>query len=188
MKQPSATPQITTLRKLVVNHKHIDLRKHVLHLSKWVRRIMSKSPLEHLELSQDVFGYPKEPHLNYRGLVEHVSHKHGGTIRILRLIHGYVDSAIIALLCEKCSNLEEASLGVNMITLVGLTSNHHFSVKTYGNLFRSPNSLERPPRYQSYDESLFGCATSNRPRSRRVSPIKSQPSSSTHSSVQTYGT
>ena len=59
------------------------------------------------------------PYLKFRGLVEHISHKHGGTIRVLRLVHGYIDSATATLLCQKLLNLEEASLGVNMSTLVG---------------------------------------------------------------------
>lgn len=127
MKQPPSTSRITTLRKLVVNHKRIDFHDHVLHLSKWVRRITSDSHLEHLELAVDGLEHFRGPYLNYRGLVEHVSHRHGGTIRILLLMHGYVDSATITLLCQKCPNLEEASLGVNMNTLVGWASNQHFS-------------------------------------------------------------
>lgn len=129
MKQPSATPRITTLRKLVVNHRNVDFHEHTLHLSKWVRRITLDSPLEHLELAVDGLEYFRGPYLNYRGLVEHVSHKHGGTIRVLRLMHGYIDLATVTLLCQKCSNLEEASFGVNMSTLVGLISNHHPFVK-----------------------------------------------------------
>lgn len=132
MKQPSTVPRITALRKFVVNHSNVDFHNHVLHLSKWVRRITFNSQLEHLELVVDGFEYFRGPYLNYRGLVEHVSHKHWGTIRILRLMHGYIDSATIALLCQKCSNLEEASLGVNMSTLVSLKLDRPFPMNLLG--------------------------------------------------------
>ena len=158
MKQPSTRPQITTLRKFVVNHKHVDFQSHVHHLSKWVRRIISHSHLEHLELVIDGFEYFRGPYLNYGGLVEHISHKHGCTIRILRLMHGYTDSATIALLCQKCPNLEEASLGVNMSTLVGLVSDWR------------PSSLTRPsPIAQVPSKSCFivEAATSRLPRLQR---------------------
>lgn len=121
MKQPVTVPRITTLRKLVVNHKHICFRDHVNHLCKWVRRITSQSYLEHLEFAVDDSEYFRGPYSNYSGLVEHISHKHGRTIRVLRLAHAYVDSATVTLLCQKCPNLEEASLGVNIRTLVCIT-------------------------------------------------------------------
>ncbi|KAF9649725.1 hypothetical protein BDM02DRAFT_3094307 [Thelephora ganbajun] len=121
MKQPTTVPRITTLRKFVVNNRHVCFRNHVTYLSKWVRRITSHSRLEHLEFAIDNFEYFRGPYLNYGGLVEHISHKHGRTIRVLRLMHGYIDSATVALLCQKCPNLEDASLGVNICTLVGFT-------------------------------------------------------------------
>ena len=127
MKQPATVPRITSLRKLVVNHKHISFRDHVNHLSKWVRRITSQSRLEHLELAVDDLEYFRGPYSNYGGLVEHISHKHGQTIRVLRLTHGYVDSATVTLLCQKCPNLEDASLGVKIDTLVRITSDQVFS-------------------------------------------------------------
>ena len=122
MKQPTTVPQITTLRKLVVYHQHIYFRDHVNHLSKWVRRITAPSHLEHLELAVDDLEYFRGPYSNYGGLVEHISHRHGQTIRVLRLTHGYVDSATITLLCQKCPNLEDLSLGVNIETLVSFAS------------------------------------------------------------------
>lgn len=122
MKQPAIIPHITTIRKFVVNHKHICFRDHVNHLSKWIRRITSKSHLEHLELAVDDLEYFRGPYANYGGLVEHISHRHGPTIRILRLTHGYTDSATITLLCQKCPNLEDISLGVNVDTLVRFIS------------------------------------------------------------------
>jgi len=123
MKQPTTVPRITTIRKLVVYHQHIYFRDHVNHLSKWVRRITAQSHLEHLELAMDDLEYFRGPYSNYGGLVEHISHRHGQTIRVLRLTHGYVDLIAIALLCQKCPNLENVSLGVNMETLVRVTSN-----------------------------------------------------------------
>lgn len=126
MKQPATVPRITTLRKLVVNHKHMYFRDHVNHLSKWVRRITSQSRLEHLEFAVDDLEYFRGPYSSYSGLVEHISHKHGRTIRVLRLTHAYVDSATVALLCRKCPNLEEVSLGVNIRTLVRITSARFF--------------------------------------------------------------
>ena len=123
MKQPATVPRITTLRKLVVYHQHIYFRDHVNHLSKWVRRITAQSHLEHLELAVDDLEYFRGPYSNYGGLVEHISHRHGQTIRVLRLTHGYVDSITIALLCQKCPNLENVSLGVNIETLVRFALN-----------------------------------------------------------------
>jgi hypothetical protein len=128
MKQPTTVHHITTLRKLVVNHKQISFRDHVNHLSKWVRRITSQSHLEHLELAVDDLEYFRGPYSNYGGLVEHLSHRHGQTIRVLRLTHGYLDSATISLLCRKCLNLEEVSLGVNVDALVCAILNQVFSL------------------------------------------------------------
>jgi hypothetical protein len=141
MKQPSTDPQIMSLRKLVVNYRCLGFREHVLHLSKWVRRITSSSQLEHLELDVDDFEFFRGPYLDYSGLVEHISYKHGGTIRVFRLMHGHIGSAAISLLCQKCPNLEEVSLGVNMNTLVGLISNLFFSSD-----LRKPSVARVPPK------------------------------------------
>ena len=127
MKQPPYSPQITSLRKFVVNYRHIDFREHVLHLSRWIRKIVSWSRLEHLELVMENCEYFRGPYLNYGGLVEHISHRHGGTIRVLRLMHSYIDSTTVSMLCQKCPNLEETSFGVNMSTLVGQCKTNVFS-------------------------------------------------------------
>jgi len=132
MKQPATVPRITTLRKLVVYHQHIYFRDHVNHLSKCVRRITAQSHLEHLELVVDDLEYFRGPYSNYGGLVEHISHRHGQTIHVLRLTHGYVDSATITLLCQKCPNLENVSLGVSIETLVRVASNDFFSLHPTG--------------------------------------------------------
>jgi len=130
MKQPTTVPQLPTLRKFVVNHKHVCFRDHVNHLSKWVRRITSQSHLDHLELAVDDLEYYRGPYSNYSGLVKHVSHKHGRTIRVLRLTHGYVDSPTATLLCQKCPNLEDFSLGVSIDTLVRVLLNRLFFRQT----------------------------------------------------------
>ena len=127
MKQPTVVARITTLRKLIVNHRQICFRDHVSHLSKWVRRITSQSHLEHLELAMDDLEYFRGPYSNYGGLMEHISHRHGRTIRVLRLTHAYIDSATVTLLCQKCPNLEDFSLGVNVDTLVRIPSIQVFS-------------------------------------------------------------
>lgn len=145
MKQPTTVPRITTLQKLVVNHKHIFFRDHVNHLSKWVRRMTAQSHLEHLELAMDDLEYFRGPYANYGGLVEHISYRHGRTIRVLRLTHGYIDSATITLLCQKCPNLEDISLGVNADTLVRVTSNEPF----LPDLTRSPPQREFPQKAAS---------------------------------------
>jgi hypothetical protein len=147
MKQPTTAPRIMSLRKLGVNHKQIEFQEHVRHLSRWVRRITSQSQLEHLELTVDYFERFKGPYLNYGGLVEYVSQKHGRTIRILRLMHGYIDPATITLLCQRCPNLEEVSLGVNVRTLVSLTSNRHFRLRWPG-----PSQREFPQDAASLTE------------------------------------
>lgn len=130
MKQPTTVPRITVLRKLVVNHKPICFRDHVNHLSKWVRRITSRSHLEHLELVVDDLEYFRGPYSNYSGLIEHISYRHGRTIRALRLTHGYVDLGTITLLCQMCPNLEDVSLGVSIDTLVRVIGSAFFFRQT----------------------------------------------------------
>jgi len=181
MKQPIAVPRIETLRRFVVNHRHIYFRDHVNHLSKWVRRITSQSHLEHLELAMDDLEYFRGPYSNYGGLVEHISYRHGRTIRVLRLTHGYVDSATVALLCQKCPHLEDVSLGVNVDTLVRDTLTPLFSfARLDKDLSHSANSLKRPPLCQSYDRSSSEYATSRRTKSQGFSPMNSRQISSRH--------
>jgi hypothetical protein len=153
MKQPPTAPQITTLRKFVVNHTHIDFLSHVHHLSRWVRRITFRSHLEHLELVMDNFEYFRGPYLNYGGLVEHISYKHGGSLRVLRLTHGYIDSTTIALLCQQCPNLEEISLGVSMSTLVGFPS----TVRSCSDLTRGLPAARIPPKGRPVIKTTPGC-------------------------------
>ena len=182
MKQPTMVPRITPLRKFIVNHKHIHFRDHVNHLSKWVRRITSQSHLEHLELVLDDLEHFRGPYSNYGGLVEHISHRHGQTIRVLRLTHGYVDSATISLLCQKCPNLEDASLGVNMDTLVSVKFNKlfFFFARLNQDLPRSTNFLKRPPRCPSCDRSSSEYATPKRSRLQNFSPMSWQQTSLRH--------
>ena len=58
----------------------------------WIRRLIYFSPLEHIEIicddAEDYFPYG--PHISYDGLIEHLNHRHYGTLRELRMKHAFI--------------------------------------------------------------------------------------------------
>ncbi|TFK88123.1 hypothetical protein K466DRAFT_489557 [Polyporus arcularius HHB13444] len=113
--RPSIIPRLPNLRHLTVHYTHVTTRTDAAHLYKWIRRVITHSPLAslHLMCESEVYG----PAPSFDPLLEHLSARHAATLRRLDMKDCLVGDAALRGFCRKCEALEELSVGVSLDTL-----------------------------------------------------------------------
>ena len=88
-------------------------------MCKWIRRLTSSAVLEELELvCDDADEHPGGPHISYDGLVEHLTTKHHGSLRSLRMNHAFIGIPALRNVFTKCRQLEELSITTRIEIIV----------------------------------------------------------------------
>ncbi|KAI0640962.1 hypothetical protein C8Q79DRAFT_1004016 [Trametes meyenii] len=123
--RPSHVPYLPHLRDLTIYYTNTLTRDYTDHLCRWIRRLISKSPLISLRLlcENGIDG----PSVSFDPLAEHLSLKHATRLRALEMPHSFVGRKMFITLCSLCSELEELTLGISSDAL--------------GDIFSSPNAL-----------------------------------------------
>ena len=114
--RPSITPRLLHLRHLTVHYSNISTREHANRFCRWVRRVISHSPLESLRLicENEAFG----PAVSFDPLAEHLTLKHAVRLRILDMRDCFVGKGLFLALCRSCTSLEELRVSISQDTLV----------------------------------------------------------------------
>lgn len=110
---------LPNLIKFTIQYSPIYSRADVRHLSRWVRRAVSSSQhLYALRLQSDALPSERGTNLSFDGLVNHLAHRHGRTLRILDLGAAYIGQHAVSTLASLCGCLEELTVGLRAETLV----------------------------------------------------------------------
>lgn len=84
----------------------------------WIRRIISFSKLESLHLIDDASPSVCGASVSFDGLGEHISKRHGPTIKYLNLGSAFLGLPGLRHLCQCCPKLELLRIAVSLDTLV----------------------------------------------------------------------
>ncbi|KAF5375445.1 hypothetical protein D9615_007974 [Tricholomella constricta] len=103
LKPPKFLPNLTRLKYFAVNYIPTHTRHDVLALCRWVKRIISFSPLEHIRLMC------VEPPVSipFDSLVDHLVKKHHKTLRVLDFGYAYAGVDAAKAVFTSCLQLEE---------------------------------------------------------------------------------
>ncbi|KAL5525283.1 hypothetical protein ACEPAF_9153 [Sanghuangporus sanghuang] len=114
--------RLQSLTHLKVRHAHTNSRIQAVKMCVWVRRLISASCLEELEVVCANSGLQQCPSrgpghgIRYDGLIEHLSARHRETLRVLRMPGSYLSKRSIKKLLGKdgkgCDMLEELENGI----------------------------------------------------------------------------
>ncbi|KAG9217720.1 hypothetical protein CCMSSC00406_0003591 [Pleurotus cornucopiae] len=115
---PKSVPPFPRLRSLSVKHPILETRQDVDRLCVWIRRIISSSKLESLHLISDASPFACGASVSFDGLGEHISKRHGPTIRHLNLGSAFLGLPSLRQLCQCCPKLELLRIAVSLDTLV----------------------------------------------------------------------
>ena len=91
-------------------------------MCKWIRRLVSFSPLEYLEIvcdDRDQF-YGGGPNISYDGLVDHLILKHSKTLRSLCMKDAYIGDSQLERLLEECHSLDTLTVSISPTLYVRL--------------------------------------------------------------------
>ncbi|KAL5498375.1 hypothetical protein ACEPAH_2517 [Sanghuangporus vaninii] len=136
--------RLQSLKHLKVRHSHTNSRIQAVKMCVWIRRLISASCLEELEVvcenSDSQQCPPRGPGhgIRYDGLIEHLSARHRETLRVLRMPGSYLSKRSISKLLGKDGK------GYNMIEELKLCNGtlSHLSLKeSLGDLLDSASRM-----------------------------------------------
>ncbi|KAF4588623.1 hypothetical protein EYR40_010176 [Pleurotus pulmonarius] len=158
---PKSVPPFPRLRSLSVKHSILDTRQDVDRFCVWIRRIISFSKLESLHLIDDTSPSVCGASVSFDGLGEHISKRHGPTIKYLNLGSAFLGLPSLRHLCQCCPKLELLRIAVSLDTLSkfgtvsqGLTHLHTVEVYTPRRVYAESPSTILPGRCDGTPENL----------------------------------
>lgn len=111
-----------SLRRLKITHAYSSSKQYTLNMCKWIRRIVSHSPLECLEIiCDDRDENHRGPHISYDGLIDHLVSRHSNTLRVLLMRDAFVGTRKLKLLTDTCRSLEVISVSARKNAYVCLS-------------------------------------------------------------------
>ncbi|KIL64554.1 hypothetical protein M378DRAFT_126372 [Amanita muscaria Koide BX008] len=109
LKEPTVRLTLSQLRKFTVLYAGTQAKREVLGLCKWMRKVVSSSPLEDLTVICDDGNNDDGntgPNISFDSIVDHLSKKHAKTLRFLDLRSSYVGTTALKALLSTCLNVE----------------------------------------------------------------------------------
>ncbi|KAL5478981.1 hypothetical protein ACEPAI_2269 [Sanghuangporus weigelae] len=118
----SPSARLQSLKCLKVRHAHTNSRIQAVKMCVWIRRLVSASSLEELEVVCENYNSQECPRrgpghgIRYDGLIDHLSARHKKTLRVLRMPGSYLSKRSFGKLLGKdgkgCDILEELEVCV----------------------------------------------------------------------------
>ncbi|KAK0463037.1 uncharacterized protein EV420DRAFT_1761372 [Desarmillaria tabescens] len=118
LRRSPVTPFLPNLRSFTVYYSPAWSRDEADRLGKWIRTVITSSPIEHLALLSD--NNFVASNVRFDGIVHHLASKHAGRLRHLEMPHAFISVDALRLLCKECSVLEELSVagGKNVLAVL----------------------------------------------------------------------
>lgn len=107
MKAPKTQPRLQHLTELSVRYPRMETKYEVSSICKWVRRIISSSPIKSLTLQCDTEEWAASgANVAFDSLIDHIVKKHKSTLRFLDLSSAFIGSDALKQLLTVCNHLE----------------------------------------------------------------------------------
>ncbi|KAF8229386.1 hypothetical protein L208DRAFT_1424107 [Tricholoma matsutake] len=118
LKKPSVIPNLSQLRYFAVNHSVMHTKREVNILCKWIRTVISSSPIEYLRIVCDD-GESIGANVGFDSIIDHLVKKHFGSLRVLDFRSAYIKVDAARALFTRCLQLEEfcVSTGKNALAI-----------------------------------------------------------------------
>ncbi|KAF8626651.1 hypothetical protein AX15_004743 [Amanita polypyramis BW_CC] len=109
LKEPTIRLSLPRLRKFTALHARTQDKREVMSLCKWMRKIVSSSPIEDLRIicDHDVDEPNSGANISLDSIIDHLSKKHTKTLRFLHLRSSYVGVTGLEALFSSCLQLEQ---------------------------------------------------------------------------------
>ncbi|KAF5347299.1 hypothetical protein D9756_009892 [Leucocoprinus leucothites] len=125
LKSPKSRPNLARLKSFTACHANFQTREEVQSLCKWIRRAISVSPIQALQIVQDERddddddGVPSNTgaNISFRSVVDHLCARHSKTLCVLNMENAYIDIKSLKKLFATCMMLEEVHLCVRSYAL-----------------------------------------------------------------------
>ena len=104
----------------------MQTKREVIALCKWIRTVISSSPIEHLRLVCDD-QESTSVNVGFDSIIDHLVKKHSGTLRVLDFGSAYIGVDAVRALFTRCLQLEEFCISTGNNTLVGRVPIAHTS-------------------------------------------------------------
>ncbi|OBZ74886.1 hypothetical protein A0H81_05149 [Grifola frondosa] len=111
LRPPTTVPRLSHLRSLTVHHAKVGIRSHAAYLCKWVRRLVSSSPLEELRLVCE--DSSRGASVSFDAVLSHLTQKHAETLRVLDMTKAFAGQSALRVLFARCMRLEEVGIAVS---------------------------------------------------------------------------
>lgn len=111
-------PNLGKLKYFAVNHPVMGTKREVIILCKWIRTVISSSPIEHLRIVCDDQEFISV-NVGFDSIVDHLVKKHSGTLRVLDFRSAYIGIDAVRALFTRCLQLEEFCISTGKNALVG---------------------------------------------------------------------
>ncbi|CAL1696514.1 unnamed protein product [Somion occarium] len=111
LRKISTSLKLPRLRTLVVRHTHVSDKREASHLTKFIHRLSTHSPLESLHLVCDSSGLRLST-TAFDGLADHLGSRHADTLRVLYMPSNFLRLKAFRDLCVRCYRLEELAVAV----------------------------------------------------------------------------
>ncbi|RDB17499.1 hypothetical protein Hypma_000999 [Hypsizygus marmoreus] len=111
LRPPTTHPRLSKLKYFAVDYSVIESRFEAINLCKWIRKVISSSPIEHIRLICDDF-YKFPANVSFDSIVDHIVKKHSRTLLILDLGSAYIGVDSFRQLLSSCFKLEEMHVAV----------------------------------------------------------------------------
>jgi hypothetical protein len=113
---------LSQLRKFTALYAGAQAKREILRLCKWMRNVVSSSPLEDLTVICDNGNNDDAnntgPNISFDSIVDHLSKKHAKTLRFLDLRSSYVGTTALKALLSTCLNVEVIYVSASKDALV----------------------------------------------------------------------
>ena len=114
----SVRPKLPILRSLTVRHDYLKTKGDATYLTRWIRWLSSRSPLEEFTLAIDRRVWLRPPTISLDSLADHLGLRHGQTLRNLDIRDGYISQHALTELSTRCQDLQILSIGTTVNVLV----------------------------------------------------------------------
>lgn len=154
LRTPVRIPPLSHLRSFTVKHARMLTRDHTNRLCKWIRVVVSTSPIECLRVicDSDSEDEPIAGSPSFDNIIAHLVNKHALTLRLLDIPKSFIGVTALTTLCQRCVHLEELSAAIGKNALVSISYICSFSLTRRGGIENIRGAL---PRITAPSHSFF---------------------------------
>lgn len=123
LKQPTVLPALGELKYFAVNHLRMQTKREVVRFCKWIRTVISASPIDHLRIiCDDGHDGSYGANISFDNIIDHLVRKRSRMLRVLDFRYAYLGVNAVQCLFKTCAFLEEFHISAGKPAIVSSLS------------------------------------------------------------------